>query len=109
MMLAAFFAACDGGPSDGEFETACLNEGSRGANKALRREMGIKSEVFCKCVAKEARSHLSAQGRQAMMLDMQGKPQEARAITAKMKEPEQMEFMKGGMRVAQTCMTTSMK
>jgi hypothetical protein len=88
---------------------ACLNEGARGANKALRREMGVKSDVFCKCVAKEARSQLSAEGRQAMMLDMQGKAQEARAITAKMKDADQMEFMKGGMAVMQACMSTSMK
>jgi len=109
VMLTVLIAACEGGPSDSEFETACISEGARGANKALRREMGVKSESFCKCVAKEARSQLSAQGRQAMMLDMQGKQQEARAITAKMKDAEQMEFMKGGMAVAQTCMNMSTK
>ena len=35
VMLGALIAACDGGPSDSEFETACLSEGARGANKAM--------------------------------------------------------------------------
>ena len=40
----ALVAACDSGPSDSEFITACLAEGERGANKMMRREMGVKGE-----------------------------------------------------------------
>jgi hypothetical protein len=59
-------------------------------------------------VTKESRSHLSAEGRQAMMLDMQGRKQEASAISAKMSESEQSAFMKGGMAVLQTCVGMAM-
>ena len=49
----ALVAACDSGPSDSEFVTACLAEGERGANKMMRREMGVKGEDFCKCGARK--------------------------------------------------------
>lgn len=109
VLLAVLVAACDNGPSDSEFETACLSEGARGANKAMRREMGVKGEAFCKCVTKEARVHLSAEGRQAMLLDMSGRQQEARALSSKMNDAEQTALMKGGMAVLQTCVGMAMK
>jgi hypothetical protein len=106
ILLGALIAACDSGPSDSDFEAACLAEGQRNAaNKAMRREMGVKSEAFCKCVAKQSRSQLSAEGRRAMMLDMLGKKQEASAISAKMSEPDQMAFMQAGMGVLQQCIS----
>lgn len=104
LAMAATLAACDGGPSDSEFHTACLKEGSAGANKAMRREMGVEGEAFCKCVTQEARTQVSATGRQAMLLDMQGRAQEARAISAKMDAAEQEAFMKGGLAVMQVCL-----
>lgn len=103
-LAAALLAACDGGPSDSEFHAACLSEGGAGANKAMRREMGLDSEAFCKCVTAEARTRVSAEGRQAMMLDMQGRAQEARAISAKMDAAAQEAFMKGGLGVMQACL-----
>jgi hypothetical protein len=102
--LAAGLAACDGGPSDSEMKTACLAEGKAGANKMMRREMGIDSDVFCDCVAKEARAQVSADGRQAMILDMQGKVQEARKISMKMSDAEQQKFMQSGMAVLGKCL-----
>jgi hypothetical protein len=42
ILLGALIAACDSGPSDSDFEAACLAEGQRNAaNKAMRREMGV--------------------------------------------------------------------
>jgi hypothetical protein len=38
-----------------------------------------------------------------MVLDMQGKGQEARAISSKMSDADQMAFMKGGMAVFGKC------
>jgi len=71
----------------------------------MRQEMGVKSEAFCKCLTRESRSQLSADGRRAMMLDMQGKKQEASAISAKMSESDQMALMNGGMAaVAEKCL-----
>ena len=103
VMLFALTAGCDSGPSDSEFITACLAEGARGANKMMRREMGVKDEDFCKCGAKEARSVFSPQARQAMVLGMQGKKAEAHAIGEKMSPQEQDAFMKGTMTLFNAC------
>ena len=108
VFVSALIAGCDSGPGDSEFETACLTEGQRGANKAMRREMGVKDATFCQCVAKESRAQLSADARRAMMLDMQGKKQEASAISARMNEGEQAAFMKGAMTVLEKCVGAAM-
>ena len=104
LMLGALIAACDSGPGESEFIVACMKEGAQGANQSLRREMGVKNDVFCKCAAAEARTSLSADARQAMILDMQGKGVQARAISSKMTDAEQMAFMKGGTAVVEKCL-----
>lgn len=104
VILAALLAACDSGPSEAEFLAACLKEGERSvANKALRKEMGVKGDAFCKCAAKEARTTLSADAQRAMILDMQGKKQEASAISSKMSDADQMAFMKGATTIFGKC------
>lgn len=105
-ILVALAAGCDSGPSDSEFITACLAEGERGANKMMRREMGVKGEDFCKCGAREARSALSPVARQAMVLGMQGKKAEAHAIGEKMSEKDQDAYMKGAMEIFGKCAGT---
>jgi hypothetical protein len=55
----------------------------------LDKELGISREEFCKCGAPIAKSSLSSDGYRAMILEMQGKGEEARTITAKMSESEQ--------------------
>ena len=102
-ILVALVAGCESGPSDSEFITACLAEGERGANKMMRREMGVEGDEFCKCGAKEARSVFSPQARQAMVLGMQGKKAEAHAIGEKMSAQEQDAFMKGTMTIFTAC------
>lgn len=103
-ILAAVLVACDSGPSEAEFVAACLKEGERSvANKALRKEMGVKGDEFCKCVAREARTNLSADAQRAMILDMQGKKQEASAISSKMSDADQMAFMKGAATIFGKC------
>lgn len=101
--MAGLIAACDAGPGESDFIAACMKEGEQGANKALRREMGVQSADFCKCAALEARTSLSADARQAMILDMQGKGAQASAISSKMNDAEQMAFMKGGMAIFEKC------
>ena len=102
--LSALLAACNSGPSEAEFVGACLKEGERSvANKALRKEMGVKGDEFCKCAAKEARTTLSADAQRAMILDMQGKKQEASAISSKMSDADQMAFMKGASTIFGKC------
>ena len=102
-MLTALVGACSGGPGESEFVAACLQEGQKAVNKAFTREMGVNREAFCKCAAKEAKAILSADAQRAMILDMQGKKQEASSISSKMSESQQMAFMKGGIEVFGKC------
>ena len=87
----ALFVACGGsGPSETEFVQACLQEGQGAATKMLDKELGVTREAFCTCGASVAKSSLSAEGYRAMVLEMQGKSEEARSITSKMNETEQL-------------------
>lgn len=104
VIAAVLLSACDSGPSDSDFVTACLKEGERGANKGMRREMGIKNgEEFCKCGATAARASLSSDLRHAMVLDMQGKKQEASAITSKMSDTDKMAAIESTMSIFGKC------
>jgi hypothetical protein len=89
VVVGVLFTACNGGPSDSEFVAACMNEGQGGASQMLDKELGVTRDAFCKCGAPIARSSLSSDGYRAMILDMQGKREEARSITSKMSESEQ--------------------
>jgi len=89
VVVGALFTACSGGPSDAEFVAACINEGQAAASQLLDKELGVTREAFCTCGAPIAKSSLSSDGYRAMILDMQGKREEARNITSKMGESEQ--------------------
>ena len=89
LVVGALFTACNGAPSDSEFVAACMNEGQGVASQMLDRESGITRDAFCKCGAPVARASLSSDGYRAMILDMQGKREEARNITSTMSESEQ--------------------
>jgi len=91
MVAGALLTACGGGsrPSGAEFVAACLQEGQSAASQLLDKELGVTRKVFCECGEPIARSSLSADGYRAMVLDMQGKGEEARAITSTMNEAEQ--------------------
>ncbi len=102
-IVATLLAACGRGPSEAEFVAACIKEGETGANKMLRREMGFKSETGCQCMAKEAASSLSADARQSMILNMQGKMQESKAIMAKMSEADKMATMNAALELLKKC------
>jgi hypothetical protein len=90
IVAGVLLTACGGGPSDAEFVEACLQEGKSAASQMLDKELGVTREAFCKCGEPIARSSLSTDGYRAMVLDMQGKGEEARAITSKMNESDQM-------------------
>lgn len=100
---AVALVACGSGPSESEFTAACMQEGQRGVNAALSREMGVHREPFCRCTAKEAKTVVSADGYRWMMLDMQGNRQEAATLQAKMTEAERMDVMKAAMTVLGKC------
>lgn len=98
-------ACAGGGPSDTEFVEACLKEGQGGASQLLDKELGVTREAFCKCGANVARSALSADGYRAMVLEMQGKGDEARAITSKMSETEQLASVNAAGEMLEKCAT----
>ena len=91
IVACALLTACGGGGAGStEFVEACLKEGSSAASQMLDRELGVDRKAFCECGEPIAKSALSTEGYRAMVLDMQGKGEEARAITSKMNEAEQM-------------------
>ena len=89
MAAGALLIACGGGPSGAEFVAACLQEGQSTASQMLDKELGVTRQAFCDCGEPIARSSLSTDGYRAMVLEMQGKGEEARAITSTMNESEQ--------------------
>jgi len=100
----AVLVACGGGAaSDTEFVEACLKEGQGGASQLLDKELGVTREAFCKCGATVARSALSADGYRAMVLEMQGKGDEARSITSKMSETEQLASVEAAGQMLEKC------
>ena len=96
-------ACSGGGPSDAEFVEACLKEGQSAASQALDKELGVTREAFCKCGAGVAKSSLSAEGYRAMVLEMQGKREEAASITSKMSEAEQLASVQASGEMLEKC------
>lgn len=90
LALCGLLAACDSGPSTDVFVQACL------------QTQGTKP--VCECVAKEAKSTLSSKLFTAMVLDMQGKKQEAEAITKDMTFEERAAFAQKQFAMLGKCM-----
>jgi hypothetical protein len=105
LVSAALLAACDTGPSEAEFLAVCLKEGQTAVNQAISKRMGIDRDKYCKCAAKEARTALSADGYRWMMLNMENKKTESRALAAKMNEAQQTELMAAALEVSAKCAT----
>ena len=99
----ALAVACDSGPSQAEYLAVCLKEGQTRANQALSKQMGIDRDSYCKCAAKEVQAAVSAEGRRWMMLNMQNKKQEARALQAKLGGKEQEDLMLAALEVLGKC------
>ena len=67
-----------GGPSDGEFVKACMEQGQHSL------QMVKMTEEMCKCAASYARDNFTPPVRQALMLNMQGRKQESEALLSGM-------------------------
>lgn len=102
-VAAALLAACSGAPGEAEFIAACMKEGESVVAQRRDRQMGVNRDAFCKCATQEAKATLNADGMRATMLSMQGKKEEARAITGKMSGPEQEAHMLAGLSVMKKC------
>ena len=94
VVVGFWFTACGSSSSDSEFVAACMTEGQGLASQMLDREAGVTRDAFCKCGAPIARSSLSSDGYQAMVLQMQGRREEASNLTAKMSDSEQEASLK---------------
>lgn len=103
LIFATLLAACDSGPSEAEFLAVCLKEGQTAVNQALSKRMGINRDAYCKCTAKQARTAVSTDGYRWMMLNMQNKKEEARALQAKLSDTQQVELMKAAIEVSAKC------
>ena len=103
VVAGALFIACGGGASETEFVEACLKEGQSASSQLLDKELGVTREGFCKCGATVAKSSLSSEGYRAMVLEMQGKREEATAITSKMSEADQEAAVKVAGEMLEKC------
>ena len=103
LVAATLLAACDSGPSESEYLAVCLKEGQTRVNQMLTRQMGVDRDAYCKCAAKEVQAAVSAEGRRWMMLNMENKKQEARALQAKLSGNEQEGLMKAALEVFGKC------
>lgn len=79
-------AGCAGGPSDGEFVQACMEQGQHGL------QMVQMTEEMCKCAATYARENFPPPVRQAMALNMKGRKQESEALLEGMPFDERAKF-----------------
>jgi hypothetical protein len=68
----ATLTACSAGPSDGEFVQACVSQ--RGP------QLVKVTHAMCECAATFARQNFDPKLRQALVLDMQGRKQDAEAL-----------------------------
>jgi hypothetical protein len=91
--LIALLTAC-GGASESDFVEACLLEAGDSSAQQL---------AICECGADAAASTLSSEAYKAMVLEMAGKNAEAREITAKLNESEQMEMINAVGRIYEDC------
>ena len=103
LMVASLLVACDSGPSESEYLAVCLKEGQTRVNQAITKQMGVDRGAYCKCAAKEVQAAVSAEGRRWMMLNMENKKQEARALQAKLSDKEQEGLMKAALEVFGKC------
>ena len=101
LIACLLLAACDTGPGESEFLSACLKEGAR--QFGIDKGMGISRDAFCKCASKQGKLTLSANGYQWMAFNMAGKRQEAAALQAKMSEAEQAALAMGAIEVVGKC------
>lgn len=89
--VSGVLTACNRGPSEAEFVQACLKTQA--------------TEPMCECAAREARSNLSPDLYTAMVLDMEGKKQEAAALVEDMTFDERAAFAMQQFEILGKCAT----
>jgi hypothetical protein len=82
--LLAALGGCGGGPAEGEFVQACMNQ------KGV--QMVQVTEAMCRCAAKYSHENLEPRLQQAMVLNMQGRKQESEALVEDLSFEERAKF-----------------
>lgn len=91
---AALLAGCSG-VSDGEFVQACMNQ------KGV--QMVKMTEEMCQCAAKYSRENFEPKLQSVMLLNMQGKNQEAEALIDGMSFDDRAKFAQQQFEVIGQC------
>lgn len=84
LVAAILLAGCSGGPSKGEFVKACLNQ--KGP------QIVRLTEEMCDCAADYASENFEPRLQRVLVLNMEGKKQEAEALVEDMSFEDRAEF-----------------
>lgn len=96
LVATALLTGCAGGPSDGEFVQACLNQ--QGV------QMVKMTNEMCQCAAKFSREHFDSRLQRVMVLNMQGKKQESEALVEGMSFEDRAKFAAQQFEVIGACL-----
>ena len=95
----AALSGCGGGINEGEFVQACMNQ------KGV--QMVKVTEEMCQCAASYTRKNLDPKLQRAMVLNMQGRKQEAEALTEGMSFDERAQFAMQQFEVIGACVANA--
>jgi hypothetical protein len=95
--LTTLLMGCAQGPSEAEFVQACM--------KSSSPQMGV-TEAMCQCAAGEAKSTLPSELYSAMVLDMQGRKQEAEAAASHLSFEQRADFAMKQFAILGKCVET---
>jgi hypothetical protein len=95
--VVALGGCAGGGPGEGEFVQACMNQSQNSI------QMVKVTEEMCRCAAKYSRENFDPKLQRAMVLNMQGRKQESEALVEGMSFEERAQFAMQQFEVIGTC------
>lgn len=96
LAAAGLLSACGG--DEAAFVKACMSQGS-----GAQMMGGGNQEEFCKCSAHTAKANMSGKAFHALVLQSQGKQQEANDILSKLDSGEQAQMVAGSLKILGEC------
>jgi hypothetical protein len=95
--VVALGGCAGGGPGEGEFVQACMNQSQNSI------QMVKVTEEMCRCAAKYSRENFDPKLQRAMVLNMQGRKQESEALVEGMSFEERARFAMQQFEVIGSC------
>ena len=95
--VVALGGCAGGGPGEGEFVQACMNQSQNSI------QMVKVTEEMCRCAAKYSRENFDARLQRVMVLNMQGRNQEAEALIGDMSFDDRARFAEQQFEVIGQC------